>query len=324
MRRLAYILTVAVVTLSVACHNNPSGGTPTTPTSTTTTPTKIISVTGNLAFGNVNIGSKAQATFTIANSGNTTLTFTSLSAVGGSGPAGYTANPTSGTVAPGASLTVTVFFAPTAVQFYSAVLTVVGDQTSGNNAINVSGTGVNANPLTLSGTVTDKATGAPLGGATVVITTGPNSNQSASTNGSGAYTLSNLLATASISVNAQAGGYLGSTQSVALTSNAQLDFGLSKAPPTPPNVEYRITGSARRCDATYENSSGGTNQSTVDIPFSYSWNGAHSGMFLYMSCQISSGGDQGSITVALIKNGVTVQTASANGFPNIATVSGSY
>jgi len=109
--------------------------------------TKIISVTGNLAFGTVNLGTTAQQTFTIGNSGNTALAFTSFAESGGTGSAGFSASPTSGTVAPGSSLTVTVQFSPTLTQFYSNVLTVNGDQTNGNNAINVSGTGVNNNPI---------------------------------------------------------------------------------------------------------------------------------------------------------------------------------
>src|ERR1035437_7718778 len=94
--------------------------------------------------------------------------------------------------------------------------------------------------------------------------------------------------------------------------------------PTPPAVEYRITGTSLRGSATYQNSRGGTNQSAVNVPFSYSWNGARSGDFLYMACQIDTGGDTGSITIGLYKNGNLVQSATANGFPNIATVSGSY
>jgi hypothetical protein len=100
-----------------------------------------------------------------------------------------------------------------------------------------------------------------------------------------------------------------------------MDFALSA---TAPPVEYRITGTARRCSATYENSTGGTNQQAVTIPFSYTWNSARSGDFLYISCQIDTGGDQGNITVAIYKNGSLYRSAQAIGFPNIATASGSY
>lgn len=95
-------------------------------------------------------------------------------------------------------------------------------------------------------------------------------------------------------------------------------------PPPAPSVEYRITGSARHCSSTYENSTGGVNQHGVNIPFSYSWNGARSGDFLYMSCQIDQASDTGSITVAIYKNGTLYRSGFASGFPNIATASGSY
>jgi hypothetical protein len=89
-------------------------------------------------------------------------------------------------------------------------------------------------------------------------------------------------------------------------------------------VEYRITGTAQRCSATYQNSSGGTNQDEVNVPFSYSWSGAKSGDFLYMWCQIDTSSDTGVMTIGLYKNGTLVQSATATSFPNIATVSGSY
>jgi hypothetical protein len=113
----------------------------------TANPDTTVTPTTTVAFGNVNIGQSADRTFTIANSGNATLTFTSLSCAGGTGTAGYTASPTSGTIAPGGTTTVTVHFAPTTAGFLSCVLSVVGDQTSGGAAINISGTGVNPNPI---------------------------------------------------------------------------------------------------------------------------------------------------------------------------------
>jgi hypothetical protein len=52
-----------------------------------------------------------------------------------------------GTVAPGASVTVTVRFTPTIAQVYSTTLNVTGDQTSGNAGINIIGGGINNTPL---------------------------------------------------------------------------------------------------------------------------------------------------------------------------------
>lgn len=141
MKRLLAVIAASLV--AAACGSSSTAPTTTTPT----VATKIITVSGNLAFGNVNLGSSATLTFSIANSGNATLTYTSLSASGGTGTAGYTATPLSGTIAPGSSQIVTVRFSPTIAQFYSNVLSVVGDQTSGGAAINVSGTGINNAPI---------------------------------------------------------------------------------------------------------------------------------------------------------------------------------
>ncbi len=103
--------------------------------------TRIISLSGDLTFGTVNIGQQANAQFRITNSGNSTLTITGMT-----GPAGgvYTASWLSGAIAPGASQLVTVFFTPTAAQNYNGTLTVIGDQTSGTNTIPISGSGAGA------------------------------------------------------------------------------------------------------------------------------------------------------------------------------------
>ena len=103
---------------------------------------KAISVTGDLSFGNVNIGSRSVRTFAINNSGNAPITFTSLACKGGSGGTGFTANPAGGVVPSNGSITVDVQFAPMLAVFYSCALTVAGNQTSGDAAISASGTGV--------------------------------------------------------------------------------------------------------------------------------------------------------------------------------------
>lgn len=147
MKRLIAIAALGL--LAASCGSSPT----TAPTpAAASTPTKIITVSGDLAFGNVNIGQTADRTFTIGNSGNALLTFTGMTAVGGTGTAGYAASPVSGTIAPGGTQTVTVRFTPTVAQFYSNVLTIASDRTTGGNEINISGTGVNTAPLfTISG-----------------------------------------------------------------------------------------------------------------------------------------------------------------------------
>jgi hypothetical protein len=97
---------------------------------------RIIALSGNLAFGDVPVGSTATATFSIKNSGNETLAVSGISY-----PDGYTGNWASGQIAAGSSQTVTVTFAPTAPKSYSGTVTVTSSATSGTNTIDVSGTG---------------------------------------------------------------------------------------------------------------------------------------------------------------------------------------
>ena len=103
-------------------------------------PTRIISLSGNLAFGAVQIGTTATSTLTIANTGNSTLTVSGITY-----PAGFSGN-WSGTIAAGGSRAVTVTFAPVAATSYGGTLTVSGDQTSGTNTTVVSGGGRRAAP----------------------------------------------------------------------------------------------------------------------------------------------------------------------------------
>jgi hypothetical protein len=108
------------------------------------TATRVIAVSGNLAFGAVAVGQIASATLTIANSGNSTLTFTAMTC--SCNVSVFAASPTSGTVPPGASRTITVLFGPLSAVTYGGTLTVVSDATAGNASISVSGTGVSVPP----------------------------------------------------------------------------------------------------------------------------------------------------------------------------------
>jgi HYDIN/CFA65/VesB family protein len=98
--------------------------------------TRIIALSGNLAFGNVRMGSQATATLTISNSGNSPLTVTGMT-----DSSVFKASWTKGTIPAGGSQQVTIQFAPTAEQAFAETLTVNGDQTSGTNTIAMSGTG---------------------------------------------------------------------------------------------------------------------------------------------------------------------------------------
>ncbi len=131
--------------LAIACSGNAPTAPSTQPTqSTPPTATRIIGLSGNLAFGNVEVGQIAKTTLTITNTGNAPLTVTGLALdVAGFSDASLTGFNASmrGTVGANGSTPVTVFFSPQVVRSYSGVLTVIADQTGGTNTIGISGTG---------------------------------------------------------------------------------------------------------------------------------------------------------------------------------------
>lgn len=97
---------------------------------------KVISLTGDLSFGEVMIGQPAHKTLTIGNSGVFPLTVSGIEL-----PTGFMVDWTSGTIAAGESKNLNITFAPVEGKSYSGTLTVSGDFTSGTNTITVSGTG---------------------------------------------------------------------------------------------------------------------------------------------------------------------------------------
>ena len=98
--------------------------------------TRYVSLSGNLAFGNVTAGSSAQTTLTIYNGGNSPLTVSSISL-----PSGFSGN-WSGTIPSAGSQTVTVTSAPTAATTYGGTVTVNSNDTAGTATVSASGTGV--------------------------------------------------------------------------------------------------------------------------------------------------------------------------------------
>ena len=165
------ILAAAALSMFVfAC-----GGSSPSPTSPTVTPpappTRVIGLSGNLAFGDVAAGNTATSVLTIANTGTGTLTVTGMSAPS-AGSGIYKASWVSGTIAPGASQAITVTFAPAAAISYNGTLTVNADQTSGTNTIPVSGAGSAASRVSLAGVVTSDA-GERLNGVTLRVLDGP-------------------------------------------------------------------------------------------------------------------------------------------------------
>ena len=98
--------------------------------------TALISLTGSLAFGNVPVNTTATRTLTIHNTGNATLTVSSIAY-----PAGFTGNFANGTIPAGGSQPVDVTFAPAAAMAFGGTLTVNADQTAGITTTTASGTG---------------------------------------------------------------------------------------------------------------------------------------------------------------------------------------
>jgi pimeloyl-ACP methyl ester carboxylesterase len=129
-----FTLTTSVAVKAKAFESgyNPSA---TASASFTITPTRIISLCGNLVFGNVLTNTTATRTLTITNTGNSTLSVASISY-----PPGFS-GAWSGNILSGGWQNVTVTFAPTAVTSYGGTVTVSSDATSGNNSINGSGSG---------------------------------------------------------------------------------------------------------------------------------------------------------------------------------------
>ena len=103
----------------------------------TPAPTRIVTLAGNLAFGNVTVGQSATRTLTISNSGNAALNVSSISY-----PSGFSGNWNSGNIAAGSSTNVTVSFAPNAATNFSGNITVNSDATSGINTIAANGSGL--------------------------------------------------------------------------------------------------------------------------------------------------------------------------------------
>ena len=104
------------------------------------TPTKVIGLSGNLAFGNVITGTTVTATLTITNFGNATMTVSNIVCP----VEGFSSGAFSGPIAPGSAQDVTVTFAPLVLSNYSGVVTVNSDANSGTNTLAVTGTGVTA------------------------------------------------------------------------------------------------------------------------------------------------------------------------------------
>lgn len=136
MRRL--FVAAALTIAPVACGGSGSSA-PTAPTAIAVQPTRVVSITGSLSFGEVVVGASREITMTISNGGTVPLTVTGLSVTGDlNNHVAYSWG--SGQIAAGGSQTVGVRFVPNRPGVYSGTLIVSGDQTSGTNSIAISGT----------------------------------------------------------------------------------------------------------------------------------------------------------------------------------------
>ena len=102
---------------------------------------RLVSLGGDLAFGNITVNVPHQRNFTIANTGTMDLTVSGISY-----PAGFSGGQWTGTIAPGGSQSLTATFTPTAVQSFGGNLSVASNATGGSGLLAVSGVGRVAGP----------------------------------------------------------------------------------------------------------------------------------------------------------------------------------
>jgi kumamolisin len=100
--------------------------------------TRVITLDGTFAFGDVTVGQTATSTLTISNTGNAELDVSRITY-----PAGFSGS-WSGAIASGSSQNVTVTFAPASAISYGGNIVVTSDATAGSSRIAVSGTGLPA------------------------------------------------------------------------------------------------------------------------------------------------------------------------------------
>lgn len=96
----------------------------------------IISLAGNLNFGDIEIGTSASADLTISNDGNSVLNIDSISF-----PLGFSGN-WSGTIASKQNKTISIKFRPEKEILYSGNILVYSNASGGINTISVSGSGI--------------------------------------------------------------------------------------------------------------------------------------------------------------------------------------
>ena len=161
-------------TLEVA--DNAAGSPQTSTLTGTGTPPPAPAVTlapNSVAFASQTIGvTSAATTVTLTNSGNATLTITGIS-IAGTNPTDFAmtsgSSPCGGTLAAGASCTVSVTFTPSAAGSFSATLSIANNAAGSPQTVALSGTGINPADFTVSATPATQ-TVLPGGSTTYAVT----------------------------------------------------------------------------------------------------------------------------------------------------------
>lgn len=197
------------------------------PTAPTATSTRVISIDGSLAFGDVTIGQSKEMTIAVRNSGTGPLTLSTVT-----GPTAVmnilSVTGTNQTVAPGGSQSLTLRLTPATSGSISGTIIVNADHTSGTNTVTLTANGVPAPTpsITVTGIVTDSNSRRPLSGVRVAALTSAVLNVGETrTDGNGFYSVVVPSATA-LSVSYALQGYNFSSSTVTFTSDTRRDVAL--------------------------------------------------------------------------------------------------
>ena len=225
MRSLGRVVMLVALAASACDKASPTAPTP----NPSAAATRVMSLSGSLAFGTVETGKTSELTLAIGNSGTGTLAVTGITV-----PAGYTLNWTSGTIAAGGSQQVIVRFAPTAAQSYDGTLAVSGDHTGGTTTAPLAGTGAEPAPAlaTITGTATEPGAG-ELSGASIEIRDGPDARKWTTTDARGKFTLSGLQP-GTVTVRASKIGYSDIDQRITLAAGSVVALNVSVPKVTTP------------------------------------------------------------------------------------------
>lgn len=117
---------------------------PTSPSpSPSSTPSRVIAVSGDLSFGDVEVNATKSKAIRVTNSGNAALT---ISGITGPHASIFSVTPLTATLPPSGSQDFTFFCKPAAVAYYAGVVSLTSDATSGNGQVNISCSGVRTGP----------------------------------------------------------------------------------------------------------------------------------------------------------------------------------